>query len=94
MRRAASVERLASTTIAAWWRSTRESRRYRRARISAVTIQSVVRGGRGRVEAAALWMALGRRFSKDKAATIIQVRGGLDAGDVTGVHRRAWWGVV
>lgn len=43
------------------------------ARGGIVALQSAVRGRRGREEVAARWLALGRRFSKHKAATMIQV---------------------
>ena len=72
-RSAALVLSDASSTIAACWRARRETARYQGARRGVVALQSVVRGRRGREEVAARWLALGRRFSKQKAATMIQV---------------------
>lgn len=72
-RSAALARNDASSTIAAWWRARREAARYLGARRGMVALQSVVRGRRGREEVAARWLALGRRFSKHKAATMIQV---------------------
>ena len=64
----------AATVVAAWWRSAAEARRYRRTLRGVVVVQSLLRGRLGREEVAARWMAVGRRFSKHKAATMIQVR--------------------
>lgn len=72
-RGALKVERDASTRVAAWWRAVAEATRYRRTRRRVVMLQSLVRGRRGREEVAARWLVLGRRFSRSKAATMIQV---------------------
>lgn len=68
------ARRDAATEVAAWWRGAAEARRYRLTRRRIVTVQSLVRGRRDRQEVAARWAVLGRRFSKHKAATMIQVR--------------------
>lgn len=64
----------ASSRVAAWWRAAVEARRYRRTRSQVVIVQSLLRGMLGREEVASRWLAVGRRLSKHKAATMIQVR--------------------
>ena len=48
--------------------------RFRRARNGVTTLQSLYRGVRARRAVSARWLALGGRFSRHKAASVIQVR--------------------
>lgn len=73
-RRTIEEQNAASQTLGAWWRAMHEVNRLRIARRGITVLQSVVRGRRGRRGVVALWRELGRRFSEDRAATIIQVR--------------------
>ena len=71
--RLAKAEDAASSTIGAWWRSARGVERFRLARKGVVALQGIARGRRARREASACWFTLGCRFSRHKAATVIQV---------------------
>ena len=77
--RGAKAKAAASTMVGAWWRSARGVDRFRRARNGVIILQSLYRGGRARREVAARWLALGRRFSRHKAASVIQVLSDYDS---------------
>ena len=72
--RGAKAKATASTVVGAWWRSVRGVDRFRRARNGVITLQSLYREGRARREVPARSLTLGRRFSRHKAASVIQVR--------------------